>query len=237
VLRDSTGSFAATNITLSGALLLQSNNGNIVSLAAAPNSASYNLKLPTAQGGALEVLGNDGAGNLEWVTTVTSSVDISLLETATSADIPNTLVLRDNTGSFAATNVTVTGQVQFQSNNGNLVTLAAAANSAGYNLKLPTGQSGPLQVLGNDGNGNLEWITTVTNSTQINLLYTATSADIPNTLVLRDNTGSFAATNVTVTGAIQFQSNNGNLVTLAAAANSANYNLKLPTGQSSLCKC
>lgn len=72
-------------------------------------------------------------------------------------------------------------------------------------LLLPTTQAETdYQVLGmvDLATGQLGWITTVTSQEDLELLYTATSADIPLTLVLRDDTGSFAASDVTVQGLI-----------------------------------
>lgn len=83
-----------------------------------------------------------------------------------------------------------------------------------YSVQFPVSVGQPDQVLATLG-GNpaqLTWITTVTNSAQLNLLYTATSADIPLTLVLRDSTGSFAATNVTLTGNLILPDQTGALV-------------------------
>ncbi len=62
----------------------------------------------------------------------------------------------------------------------------------------------------------------------INLKATGTSADIPNTLVMRDNTGSFAATTVTLTGVLALQGTNGDTVDLQACPATTNYTLVLP---------
>lgn len=86
-------------------------------------------------------------------------------------------------------------------------TLLPAENS--YRLLLPAMQGGEGQVLGLLSNdGDLAWITTVTNSEQLQLLYTATSEDIPLTLVLRDSTGSFAATTITLTSCLVLEDAN-----------------------------
>lgn len=85
--------------------------------------------------------------------------------------------------------------------------------SSTVTLKLPTTQGDQYQVLGLvDTAGDLSWITTVTDSGQLNLLYTATSADIPLTLVLRDSTGSFVATTITLTGNLILQQQTGVLI-------------------------
>jgi len=66
--------------------------------------------LPTTQGQQYQVLGLvDNVGHLSWITTVTNSVLINALDQATSCDVPLTLILRDTTGSFVATTITLTG--------------------------------------------------------------------------------------------------------------------------------
>lgn len=93
------------------------------------------------------------------------------------------------------------------------ITRACSQISSSYTLLLPASQGEPYQVLGLiDDMGTLSWITTVTDASQLNLLYTATSADIPLTLVLRDSTGSFAATNITLTGNLTLATLTGVLV-------------------------
>jgi hypothetical protein len=78
---------------------------------------------------------------------------------------------------------------------------ACSTPAPAYPLLLPSTEGLQGQVLGlANSTGTLTWLTTLTNSNQLNLIYTATSGDIPLTLVLRDTTGSFAATNITATG-------------------------------------
>lgn len=74
-------------------------------------SASVIILLPTTQGNPGQVLGqaNSPTGQLTWINTVTSQASINLLNTATSCDIPNTLVERDINGSFVATTISLTG--------------------------------------------------------------------------------------------------------------------------------
>ena len=207
----------------------------------------------------------------------------TLLLTVTSADIPNTLVLRDEHGSFAATTITVTGGIIFQAPNGESVTLVPNPATTTYTFQLPPDGGTNGYVLATDGSGNTFWeavsvigatgitqlnglttstqffavgtagtgfnivssgnthtfniplasTVTVTAGTISNTDYThftntyttvlaATPLDIPNTLVLRDNTGSFAATNVSL------QAGNSNQVTLAPNPTTANYTFQLP---------
>lgn len=154
----------------------------------------------------------------------------SLIAGATSEDIPDTLVLRDG-GSFAATTITLTGVLNLEGSSGNIVTLQAPAFSD-YTLILPLGAGTPGYVLTTDGANpdQLTWsplmgvvtgtiqlygdvigsstantVKTICGSSAcglINTITTATSNDIHSTLVLRDNTGSFASTNITLTGCL-----------------------------------
>lgn len=85
-----------------------------------------------------------------------------LISGATSADIPDTLVLRDG-GNFAATTITVTGMpgIVFLSSNGNSAALQPSATTASYTYILPpdTGTSG--FVLSTDGGtptATLTWV-------------------------------------------------------------------------------
>lgn len=84
---------------------------------------------------------------------------------------------------------------------------SACTSSAPSGFSIITPSTPPdeqYQVLGNVdiSTGRLGWITTVTNSEQLQLLYTATSADIPLTLVLRDAAGNFAASIITAEGLV-----------------------------------
>ena len=179
------------------------------------------------------------------------------MSAAISADVPNTLVKRDGSGSFAATNVTTTGSNLFINPTGtHSVSLTAGTLAATYTLVLPTTQAtAPNQALFNNGAGQLSWVTTLTGGIEslngatapaqylatntggtnlgffstvsgntlvlpyaanvsganvglitgadwqnfentYNTVSAATSADVPNTLVKRDATGSFVSTNV-----------------------------------------
>ena len=180
-----------------------------------------------------DVIGQTNANHVAFVCGVPACNLVntySFVLTATSADIPNTLVERDNTGSFFATNVTLTGQLNLQAQNGNTAALRASSASSNYALNLPanTGTSGYALVTDGNNPANLTWQNVTTYTIQLygdvtgsstathvafvcgvpacnlintySFVLTATSADIPNTLVLRDNTGSFAATTITLTG-------------------------------------
>ncbi len=110
-------------------------------------------------------------------------------------------------------------------------TLFSAENN--YRLLLPAMQGGEGQVLGLlSDNGDLAWITTVTNSEQLQLLYTATSADIPLTLVLRDSTGSFAATTITLTSCLVLD--DANLATAGTLCANINAVILAPQGNRAL---
>ena len=61
-----------------------------------------------------------------------------------------------------------------------LPTRVCSTASPVYQLILPTQEGSQGQILGlADNSGTLTWLTTLTNSTQLNLLYTATSCNSP----------------------------------------------------------
>ena len=298
VLRDSTGSFAATNVTVTGLLQLQGTGVNTVNLQACPTTPAYTLQLPCTVGSAGQYLSiSSQTGNtdvLTWstpmaITTTTMQLygdvigsltantvafvcgvpacnlvsTFSQVLSGTSFDIPLTLVLRDSTGSFAATNVTVTGLLQLQGTGVNTVNLQACPTTPAYTLQLPctVGSAGQyLSISSQTGNTDvLTWSTPMAITTTTMQLYgdvigsltantvafvcgvpacnlvstfsqvlSGTSFDIPLTLVLRDSTGSFAATNVTVTGLLQLQGTGVNTVNLQACPTTPAYTLQLP---------
>lgn len=198
---------------------------------------------------ALQLFGNPPAQNNNFFLMIDSSgnvtqspASVSPLLNATSSDVPNTLVLRDNLGSFAATVVSanlsgnVTGNVV-----GNVLGNVTGAASANV-LKVGDTMSGQLRisdatisalVLSKNTTAPTEVITgnsttiapalrlsgnptaqnnnfflmidpsgNVTQSSiNVSPLLNSTSSNIPNTLVLRDGSGSFAAQAIT---ALQF---------------------------------
>ena len=351
VSRDTLGSFAATTVTVTGGVVLQSStNGNKVSLLPNGSTNTYTLQLPANTGTNNYVLTTDGTGVTSWQSVSTAAgggiIDLNGLTTstqffavgtagtgpnivssgnthtfntplastltvtggvisntdythfvntyttvlaATSLDTPNTLVLRDGIGSFAATTVTVTGGVVLQSSTtSSNVTLLPNAATSTYTFRFPSNTGTNSYVLTTDGAGVTSWqptavtgITTLnglTTSTQFfavgtagtgpnivssgnthtfntplastltvtggvisNTDYThfvntyttvlaATSLDTPNTLVLRDGIGSFAATTVTVTGGVVLQSSTtSSNVTLLPNAATSTYTFRFPS--------
>jgi hypothetical protein len=65
VIRDGTGSFAAGDITMDGAVLKGATSGQ-VTLTAPSSFTSYSLAWPVSAGNAGQLLTSDGAGNLSW---------------------------------------------------------------------------------------------------------------------------------------------------------------------------
>ena len=92
-------------------------------------------------------------------------------------------------------------------NSGN-ISLKAPCTTSDSNMviiQLPQVQaSQQYQVLANiddpTSGGQLGWVTTITSAAAIELLYSATACDYPNTIVARDSTGSFVATTISLTG-------------------------------------
>jgi uncharacterized protein YhfF len=189
----------------------------------------------------------DGSGNVSQTT-----LQVGALTNATSSNVANTLVLRDNNGNFAAGTITaglignVTGNVSGQVTGslvgnvtgnvagnllgnvtGNVVGNVSGAASANV-LKIGDTMTGQLRIndpsvaslvltghstttapalrlFGNltatssgnfltiDGSGNVSQATL-----QVGALANATSSNVPNTLVLRDASGNFATSAITL---------------------------------------
>lgn len=69
---DKKATFGANGVS-SGTAVFQDVAGDSVTLRVDDITSAYELVLPDAQGGAGQVLKNDGSGNLDWVSVVTSS--------------------------------------------------------------------------------------------------------------------------------------------------------------------
>ncbi len=204
VKRDSSGGFAATNVTTTGYTIFTNSTGTqSVSLTAGALAATYTLVLPTTQAtGPNQALFNNGSGQLSWGTIATPTIGIQSINTATAS------------AQYLATNTGGTNLGFFSTTNGNTLVLPYAGNVSGANVGLITGADWQ----------NFE--------TAYNAVTAATSVDVPNTLVLRDSSGGFAATNVTTTGYTIFTNSTGTQsVSLTAGALAATYTLVLPTTQ------
>ncbi len=93
-------------ITTSCLNILDADSDNAITIHAPSLVSSYSLSLPAGVGLAGQVLTTDGnnPAELTWQ-------DAAVVITGTSCAIPDILVLRDGTGSFAATTLTCTGDV------------------------------------------------------------------------------------------------------------------------------
>jgi hypothetical protein len=137
--------------------------------------------------------------------TITSSGKVSNSSTtATTANNPNTIVLRDGSGNFTASNVStnanLTGPVTSVGN------ATAIANGAITNVMLTNDVVTSDKILDGslvDADINTAAaiadtkLATITSSGKVsNSATTATTANNPNTIVLRDGSGNFTATDV-----------------------------------------
>jgi hypothetical protein len=115
--------------------------------------------------------------------------------TATSTNTPNTIVLRDGSGNFAAGTITA-------ALNGNATTATTAVNFSGSLAGDVTGTQGATVVasVGGQTAANVAAATVLANN--------GTNLNTPNTLVKRDGTGSFAAQVISMTDGVH----TGNLV-------------------------
>ncbi|MBY0110350.1 MAG: tail fiber domain-containing protein, partial [Candidatus Babeliaceae bacterium] len=277
VLRDSTGSFAATTITLTGALKLQGSNSNTVTLQAGNPTNPYTLILPTDPGTNGYVLTTNGStqDQLTWqpVSAISTSTialygdvigsatanhvafvcgvpacDVvnaySTVLSATSAHICSTLVMRDSNCNFSANLITATVTNALLSQTALYAVVANTANFAftsssalnALTSVTSTNFTGQLygDVVGTQTATHVAFVCGVPACNLVNSYSTVlsgTSEDIPNTLVLRDSQGSFAATTITLTGALKLQGINANTITLQAATPVNSYTLELPINQ------
>ena len=222
VLRDNTGSFAATTITLTGQLSLQGAGGYAASLQADPTS-NYTLLLPTSTGFSGYVLTTDGnnPAQLNWQPVSAASINLMgdvtgpssantvafvggqsaanvaaatvLANAATSADTPNTIVKRDASGNFSASTITA-------NLDGNATTATSAESFTG---NLAGDVTGPQSATVVDFVGGQSAASVAAATIEVD---NATSSDLPNTLVLRDGSGNFAAGQIS---AANFVATNG----------------------------
>ena len=133
--------------------------------------------------GVLSVTGNAD------ITASTLNGVVTLGDNATSANTPSTLVKRDASGNFSAGTITA-------SLAGNATSATTANGFSGSLAGDVTGTQGATLVgsVGGQSAANVASGAQAANA--------ATSAATPNTIVQRDATGSFAATNITVSGVL-----------------------------------
>jgi trimeric autotransporter adhesin len=185
VKRDAAGNFSATDIT---ATLL----GNATT---ATTSTNFTGSLTG------DVTGTQGATVVALVDGVTAANVASgaiAANAATSANIPLTIVERDATGNFSATDITATFTGNLTGNvtgnlTGNASTATTAINFSGPLLGDVTG-SQALTVVAKVGG-----VTAANVASGANAANAATSANVASTIVERDAAGNFSATDITAT--------------------------------------
>jgi hypothetical protein len=251
VKRDASGNFGASSILLTGSLELQGTNGNSVNLAAAPLTNNYALLLPTSTGSSGYVLTTDGnnPSQLSWQpinAVVTATINLS--GDVTGPANANTVALVDGvsaasiasgaTAANAATNLNTANTIVKRDSSGNFSAGTITANLSGNatNFTGPlagdvTGTQGATVVVnvGNSATIGSQNALNVANATTT--VQQATSADTGSTLVKRDPSGNFAASQITAQNIIV--TNPTNQVTLGAAAG-PNITLNAATPGSSL---
>ncbi len=226
------------NIRAQGGLVLSTAGPGAFTLALPSTlAAAYSITLPPTVGTPGQVLTTNGQQHaaLSWATSSTEA----LIATGTSANIPLTLVERDSTGSFAATQVTF-NQTLLQTLGNSSIGLEAPSVVTAYTLSLPENSGNAGNVLATDGMNpdqlywtplsglvtatielygdlvgsstanRLQTVCGVSSCTLLSYMGTGTSVDIPLTTVRRDAVGSFAATTITATGMLSLQDPQGN---------------------------
>ena len=128
--------------------------------------------------------------------------------TATSANTPSTIVLRDGAGNFAAGTITA-------NLSGNATTATTATNFSGSLAGDVTGTQGAtiVSTVGGQTAANVAAATVLANA--------ATNLNTPNAIVRRDNTGSFAAQVISLVDTIA----TGNVVFTGATSTSTAGNI------------
>ena len=201
VSRDTLGSFAATTVTVTGGVVLQSSTtSNNVTLLPNAATSTYSFRFPSNTGTNNYVLTTDGTGVTSWQSVSTAAgggiIDLNGLTTSTQ---------------FFAVGTAGTGP-----------NIVSSGNTHTFNTPLASTLTVTGGVISNtDYTHFVNTYTTV---------LAATSLDTPNTLVLRDGIGSFAATTVTVTGGVVLQSSTtSSNVTLLPNAATSTYTFRFPS--------
>ena len=108
-----------------------------------------------------EVSGAQGATQVDSINGINRATITSNLNAVTAATenaTSSTLVKRDGTGGFSAT------ELSLKDGTTNLVKLKAAGTSAAYSLQFPAAAPAPGQSLQSDGSGVLSWVTAAAGS-------------------------------------------------------------------------
>ncbi|WP_374078658.1 beta strand repeat-containing protein [Bdellovibrio bacteriovorus] len=135
---------------------------------------------------------------------------------ATDANTASTIVKRDASGNFIASNATL-NKVILNDSGSNTATLQAPTTiSTSYVLKLPTVQGAANQLLSNDGSGNLSW----TSLSSVGVTSVAVTSPIT-------NSGTASAPNIGI------QQANGSQAGYLSSADWTSFNNKLGTGLNS----
>lgn len=161
VKRDSSG------VTHLKGLDLDGSTSGFITLLAADTTVSYSVKWPAAQGGASEVLTNDGSGNLSWNAAGASGANVDLSNLSSPTAINQDLTFSTSGGEAFVKTPDVSGspsrQIAFKSGDSdqgtgqvNIISGDSSGDVSG-NLVLKTGSNGSLSSSSgstNIGTGN-----------------------------------------------------------------------------------
>jgi hypothetical protein len=198
VLRDAGGNFSASIITSN---LTGNVTGNLTGLATNATNAVTSINFSGSLSG--DVSGNQTSTIVNTVggqSAANVAAATLLANQATSSDIASTIVRRDGAGNFSAGTVTATTFIGALQGNSTSSTTALTSSTATY-------FSAPLHgdVIGPQYATTVAYVggisaASVATGTQIAL--TATSNDMPNTVVLRNSTGTFSTQQITIDGPV-----------------------------------
>lgn len=152
-----------------------------LSLKVPASVTSYPLVFPNAQGGLGQVLSNDGAGALSWVTPAAGlnpALSGGKIWVGNSANMAEPMTLNgdvssvSNSGAVVINKTTAAAANQILAldtngianaqgiglQNGGMVKLMPAASTSNYTLRLPAATPAANQILKSDGSGNFSWV-------------------------------------------------------------------------------
>jgi hypothetical protein len=182
VKRDASGNFSAGAVTLGTSAILKDSGANSVTVQAPTTvTASYVLRLPTAQGAANQLMMNDGAGNLSWTTT--SAFGVGGKSVSTAPTITGQVLRYDGTNwtpnfvSMLDLRSTVTGTSALPSSCGAGQTLTY--NSIGDNLTCATIAINDGQITNTTSRTANTFLAAPNGSAGVAVYRTIASADLP----------------------------------------------------------
>jgi hypothetical protein len=191
VQRDNTGSFAAQVVSMTDSVI----SSSITVTSFTPAGVVHNNASGLLSSSLIVNADVDPAAAIvdtKLATISTAGKVANSATTASSANIPNTIVLRDGSGNFSANIITA-------DLNGNATTATTATSATNFTGSLVGDVTGTqnatvVSSVGGQTAANVAAATVLANA--------ATSVNTPNTIVLRDGSGNFTTNEITIVGSV-----------------------------------